>query len=98
MKQKSNKTRLSTCLLFGIGLTVLLACKKEGTALYPVTNSGEVKPNATGMITFDGYANGVYSSGMARNDFYGTTVSSWKENRADVVDKTLRVKLMPGDV
>ncbi|OAQ40299.1 hypothetical protein A5893_04925 [Pedobacter psychrophilus] len=86
--------------MLGLSLTVVISCKKDDAPVYPVTNIPDVKPptGETGMITFDSYPNGIYSSAMARNDFYGTNVSSWKDSRAEIVDKALRVKLMPGDV
>ncbi|WP_200587572.1 polysaccharide lyase [Pedobacter segetis] len=99
MRYDFNKIRLSIGLVLGLSLTVLLACKKEGNATYPVKNPSEVKPPAeTGMITFDNYANGIYSAANAKTDFYQTNISSWKDDRAEIVDKALRVKLMPGDV
>ncbi len=99
MIKMPNKIRYPRCLILGLIVTILFACKKENPSSYPVATP-DVKPpvTETGLITFDNYANGIYSSGMAHSDFYGTNVSSWKESRAEIVDKALRVKLMPGDV
>jgi len=87
-------------LFLGLFIVVLFACKKQNEIENPIIPTPEVNPpvGETGMITFNGYPNGVYSSAMARNDFYGTNISSWKDNRAEIIDKMLRVKLMPGDV
>lgn len=97
------KTRLSLYLLMGVVLTVSISCKKGASTIKaetPIVKPPIVDPPATdlGLVTFDSYPNGIYTSTNARQDFYQTTVSSWKENRAEIVDKALRVKLMPGDV
>lgn len=92
---------LMSSTLISSTLTGSLSCKKADSKVsYPVAPPTVINPPTTdsGMITFDNYANGIYSSTNARQDFYQTTVSSWRENRAEIVDKTLRVKLMPGDV
>ncbi len=99
------KIKLLLYLLMGFTLTASVSCEKADKVSYPVAPPPVISPPVvtpptaeSGMITFDNYANGTYTSTNARQDFYQTTVSSWKENRAEIVDKTLRVKLMPGDV
>lgn len=96
---KTNTTqKLVLCLFLGLSITVFLACKKENKTS-PIISITPVTPPSSelGVISFDNYADGIYSSTNAKADF-GANVSSWKDNRAEIVDKALRVKLMPGDV
>nr|WP_294897941.1 hypothetical protein [uncultured Pedobacter sp.] len=100
MKKYFLVSKISLVLILGVIMLSAMSCKKDGTTTGDLISTPIITPPTTeqGMITFNNYANGIYSAVNAKADFYGNNISSWRDNRAEIVDKALRVKLMPGDV